>query len=137
MLVNKTRLRARYAETDQMGFVYYANYFVWMEVARVEYCRALGFEYSAMERDAGALLAVTEAQCRYRAPARFDDEVLIRCDCIDSRSRTIRFRYEMRREGDQALLATGETLHTVINREGRTIRLPAAYREYFPLTGPA
>ena len=137
MLVNQTRLRARYAETDQMGFVYYANYFVWMEVARVEYCRALGFEYSAMERDAGALLAVSEAQCRFRAPARFDDEVLISCECVESRSRAIRFHYEMQRERDQALLASGETLHTVINHEGRSIRLPAAYRRYFPLTGPA
>lgn len=137
MLVNQTRLRARYAETDQMGVVYYANYFVWMEVARVEYCRALGFEYSEMEREGGALLAVTEAKCRYRAPARFDDAVLIRCECVESRSRSVRFRYEMVRECDQALLASGETQHTVINPEGRMIRLPDAYRKYFPLTESA
>jgi acyl-CoA thioester hydrolase len=116
-----------------MGVVYYANYFVWMEVARVEYCRALGFEYSDMEKESGALLAVLEANCRYRAPARFDESVVIACRCVESRSRTIRFTYEMKREQDGTVLATGETLHIVVNRSGSTIRLPEAYRGYFPL----
>ena len=69
----ETRLRVRYAETDQMGVVYYANYLVWMEVGRVELCKALGFNYGEMERDDGVLLAVAEACCRYLSPARFDD----------------------------------------------------------------
>lgn len=116
-----------------MGVVYYANYFVWMEVARVEYCRAQGFEYSEMERTSGALLAVLEANCRYRSPARFDEPVAITCRCVESKSRTIRFTYEMKREENGATLATGETLHAVVNREGKTIRLPEAYRRYFPL----
>ncbi len=118
-----------------MGVVYYANYFVWMEVARVEYCRALGFEYRDMERDAGAVLAVLEASCKYRASAHFDEPVQILCKCVESKSRTIRFAYEMRREDDSTLLASGETLHAVVNKEGRTMRLPETYRRYFPLSG--
>lgn len=135
MIENQTRIRARYAETDQMGVVYYANYFVWMEVARVEYCRALGFEYRDMERDAGAVLAVLEASCKYRSPAYFDEPVHILCKCVETKSRTIRFSYEMRREADGALLASGETLHAVVNKKGRTVRLPETYRRYFPLGG--
>ena len=115
-----------------MGVVYYANYLVWMEVARVAYCRQAGFEYRDMEREGGAFLVVTEAHCRYRSPARFDDEVDLSCWVSESRSRSVRFRYEMRRGGE--LLATGETLHTVTDDRGRMIRLPDEYRRYFPRT---
>lgn len=114
-----------------MGVVYYANYFVWMEIARVAYCREVGFEYRDMEREAGAFLAVTEARCQYRSPARFDDEVVLSCRVTESRSRSVRFAYEMHR-GDE-LLASGETLHTITDASGGTIRLPEAYRQYFPL----
>ncbi|MEZ5363961.1 MAG: thioesterase family protein [Bryobacterales bacterium] len=127
----QTRLRVRYAETDQMGVVYYANYLIWMEVARVNHCRALGFEYKNMEKDAGAYLAVTEAHCRYRASAYFDDEVVVESVVSEVRSRTIRFDYSMRRSETDEKLAEGYTLHTVTNREGRMIRLPEAYRPYF------
>lgn len=130
---SKSRLRVRYAETDQMGVVYYANYLVWMEVARVDHCRMLGFEYRSMEEDSGAFLAVTEAHCRYRASAKFNDEVDVEAWVSEVRSRSIRFAYEMRRAADEELLATGETLHAVTNREGRMIRLPEQYREFFPL----
>lgn len=134
MIENQTRIRVRYAETDQMGVVYYANYFVWMEVARVEYCRALGFEYRDMEKEeSGGVLAVLEAHCKYRSSAYFDDAVQIICKCVESKSRTVRFSYEMRREDDNTLLANGETLHAVVNKEGRTVRLPETYRRYFPL----
>ena len=129
----ETRVRVRYAETDQMGVVYYANYLVWMEVGRVAYCSEVGFEYRDMEREDGAILAVTEARCRYLAAARFDDEVRIMTWVKETRSRTLRFAYEMRRDTDDRLLATGETLHIVCDREGRTIRLPEKYRRYFPL----
>ena len=128
----KTNIRVRYAETDQMGVVYYANYLVWMEVARVAYCSALGFEYRDMEREAGAYLAVTEARCKYRSPARFDDDVTLSCWLTESRSRTVRFGYEMWR-GDE-LLATGETHHTVMDARGKMIRMPEAFRQYFPLS---
>ena len=128
----RTTIRVRYAETDQMGVVYYANYLVWMEVARVEYCRQAGFEYRDMEREAGARLAVTEARCQYRAPARFDDEVELVCWVTESRSRSVRFAYEILRGGE--LLASGETLHAVTDERGKTMRLPERYRRYFPLT---
>lgn len=114
-----------------MGVVYYANYFVWMEVARVAYCREAGFEYKDMERIGGAFLVVTEARCKYRAPARFNDEIDLCCWVAESRSRTVRFAYEMRRGED--LLATGETLHTVTDTGGKMIRMPEQYRKYFPI----
>ena len=132
MLEVECTVQVRYAETDQMGVVYYANYLVWMEVARVAYCREAGFEYRDMERESGAYLAVTEARCRYRSPARFNDTVRIVCRVTESRSRTVRFAYEMYRGGE--LLAAGETLHTVTSAEGRMIRMPERYRQFFPLS---
>src|SRR5512142_166827 len=91
----ETRIRVRYAETDQMGVVYYANYLVWMEVGRVELCKACGFNYRDMEREDGILLAVTEAHCRYSAPSRFDDEVVIRTSIQEANPRIVTFAYEM------------------------------------------
>ena len=132
MLEVASTVQTRYAETDQMGVVYYANYLVWMEVARVAYCREAGFEYSDMERESGAYLAVTEARCSYRSPARFNDKVRIVCRVTEVRSRTVRFAYEMRRGGE--LLATGETLHAVTNAQGKMIRMPERYRKFFPLS---
>jgi len=131
-LVARTSVQVRYAETDQMGVVYYANYFVWMEVARVAYCREAGFEYRDMEREDGAFLAVTEAHCRYRRPARFGDRIELSCWVTESRSRTVRFAYRIRR-GDE-LLAEGKTLHTVTDASGRMMRLPERYRRFFPRT---
>ena len=79
--INETRLRVRYAETDQMGVVYHSNHFIWFEVGRVELMRQLGFSYRDMEREDGRFIAVAEAKCRYRAPARYDEEVLVRTSC--------------------------------------------------------
>jgi len=78
--VCESRFRVRYAETDQMGMVYYANYLIWMEVGRSDYCRQCGFSYRDLEREEKAYLAVAEANCRYRAPARYDDEILVETD---------------------------------------------------------
>src|SRR5437867_4070704 len=92
---SETRLRVRYAETDQMGVVYYANYLVWMEVGRVDFCKSRGFQYKDMECEDGVFLAVIESQCRYRYPARYDDEVLVKTSIGDSSSRLMSFVYEM------------------------------------------
>src|SRR5579864_4628742 len=92
------RIRVRYAETDQMGIVHHANYYVWMEAARVELCRALGFQYRDMERD-GVLLVVVESKCRYAGSARFDDEVAIRTEVSRATPRMIAFTYDMTVEG--------------------------------------
>ena len=128
---HQTRIRVRYAETDQMGVVYYANYMVWMEVARVEYCKALGFRYKDMELEDGVLLAVVEAQCRYLYPARFDDEVIVETRIADANSRIVSFGYEMRlAEGDRRV-ATGSTRHIFCNREMKPVRLPVKYRKAF------
>src|SRR5580658_4845472 len=94
MLKVDTTLRVRYSETDQMGIVYHANYLVWMEVGRVEYCRASGISYRDMERD-GILLAVVEASCRYLSPALYDDEVTVRSWVTAAHPRMLHFAYEM------------------------------------------
>lgn len=120
-----------------MGVVYYANYFVWMEVGRVDYCSQLGFEYRDMEAADGIFLAVTDARCRYLGAARFHDEIRVLTWVSESRSRTIRFSYEIRHAEDDRLLATGETLHTVCDRDGKTVRLPEKYRPFFPFTSAA
>jgi acyl-CoA thioester hydrolase len=127
----ETTVRVRYQETDQMGVVYYANYLVWMEVARVDLCRELGFRYRDMEEETGTVLAVSEAKCRYRHPARYDDEVVIETCLGEVRSRGVQFTYRMRRADDNRLLADGETDHIFLNREGRPVRIPESYRHFF------
>ena len=129
----ETRFRVRYAETDQMGVVYYANYLVWMELGRVELCRARGFNYRDMEREDGVLLAVAEAHCRYRSPARFDDEVIVKTWIEEADTRVVTFAYEMRLGETDRTLATGHTRHIFVNREMRRARLPEKYHAMFGL----
>ena len=131
MTSHQTRVRVRYAETDQMGVVYYANYLVWMEVARVEFCKALGFRYRDMELEDGVLLAVIEAHCRYLHPARFDEEVIVETRIADANSRVVEFGYEMRLADGGRKLATGSTRHIFCNREMKRVRLPEKYRAAF------
>jgi acyl-CoA thioester hydrolase len=130
----ETSVRVRYAETDRMGVVYYANFFVWFEVGRVELCREMGFAYKQMELEDDSYIVVAEAHCRYHRPAYFDDELRIRTRVTEARSRTIRFGYEVRREASGELLATGETVHVICDAKGRPKALPAKYRKYFPPT---
>ena len=132
MPCHETRLRVRYAETDQMGVVYYANYLVWMEVGRVEYCKAAGFRYKDMEQQDGVLLAVAEARCRYASPARFDEEVVVRTWVEEANTRMVTFAYEMRSE-DGRKLASGETKHIFLGRDFKPCRLPEKYRTNFGL----
>ena len=129
MYVHETRVRVRYAETDQMGVVYYANYLVWMEVGRVEWCRSRGVNYHQIEADDGIFLAVAEANCRYRAPARYDQEVIIRTWLAVSHPRMAEFHYEMRVE--DRLLAKGYTKHIWTGADLRPARLPAKYLRMF------
>lgn len=125
---HRTRLRARYAETDQMGVVYHANYLVWMEVGRVEFVRSRGFNYGDLEAN-GLLLGVIEVSCRYLSPARYDQEVEIITELAESNPRLALFRYEIRAVETDRLLATGLTRHVWLNREFRPTRLPEEYRE--------
>jgi acyl-CoA thioester hydrolase len=127
-----TTVRVRYAETDQMGVVYYGNYFTWFEIGRVEFCRQVGFEYKKMEIEDDSFIVVAKASCRYRRPARFDDLLTVRTRVTGSERRTIRFRYEIFRQPSEQLIATGETLHVICDREGRPKSLPEKYRHFFP-----
>ncbi|NDD64518.1 MAG: acyl-CoA thioesterase [Acidobacteria bacterium] len=123
----ETLTRVRYAETDQAGVVYHANYLVWFEIGRVELCRSHGFNYRDMEAEEDALLPVTEARATYRQPAKYDDQIAIRTRVTRLRSRAISFAYEIRRATDGQLLAEGETHHIVIDSRGRARPFPSRY----------
>lgn len=125
-----TRLRVRYAETDQMGVVYHGNYFAWFEVGRVELLRQVGWSYKTLEED-GVSLPVIEATCQYRHPARYDDELEIRTSGRMASPVRVEFTYELVRLADLRVLATARTLHVPVNRDGRPCRLPVALREIF------
>jgi acyl-CoA thioester hydrolase len=130
---SETLARVRYKDTDQMGMVYYGNYFTFFEVGRVEYMRERGIAYKQMEREDDSYIVVTEASCRYLRPARYDDLLRIRTRVSESRRRSIRFSYEILRHDNSEVLATGETAHIICNRKGRPKSLPEKYRELFPL----
>jgi acyl-CoA thioester hydrolase len=127
----EARLRVRYAETDQMGIVYYANYLVWMEIGRVEYCRAVGIRYRDMELEDGILLTVAEASCRYVSPALYDEEVVVRTWIEEAHPRLIRFGYEMTEASSARRLATGETKHIFCGRDRKPKKLPEKHRAAF------
>ena len=126
----ETRIRVRYAETDQMGIVYHANYVVWMEVGRVELCRSRGISYRDMEAE-GILLTVAEVNCRYIYPAHYDDEVSVEARIVKAHPRMVIFGYVMKRVADGRILVTGETKHVFCNRELQPSKLPAKYFEVF------
>ena len=123
-----SRLRVRYADTDKMGVAYYANYFVWFEVGRTDLLRANGWSYREMESE-GFLLPVIEAQCAYRAPARYDDEIEVRTSGALVSPVRLQFIYEIVRIADRLTLATGATVHAALNRNGRPARLPDRVRD--------
>ena len=129
--VYETRLRVRYAETDQMGVVYHSNYIIWFEVGRVEMLRQLGFTYREMERQDGTNLAVAEARCRFKAPALYDDLVVVRTRLVNVRESLLHFTYEIVRDTDGSLLAEGETVHLVVDAEFKRMPLPDKYRSSF------
>jgi acyl-CoA thioester hydrolase len=130
----ETRIRVRFAETDQMGIVYYANYLIWMEVGRVEYCRAGGIRYRDLERNDGILLTVAEANCRYISPAHYDEEVIIRTGVARAHPRMIAFGYEMVSAETGRNLAEGFTKHIFCGRDLRPCRLPEKYHAAFGIS---
>lgn len=127
-------MRVRYCETDQMAIVYYSNYFIWMELGRVEWCRAAGIRYRDMEAEDGILLAVAEAQCRYSRPARYDDEVLVETSVRQAHSRMVTFEYRMKRAEDGAVLATGFTKHVFLGKNLERTKLPSKYYSAFGIS---
>ena len=126
-LIGRTRIRVRYAETDRMGIVYYANYFVWFEVARTDWLRSSGWSYREMEAG-GISLPVIEAHCEYRRPALYDDELEIRTRARLLTPVRVRFDYELARLDEPQPLVTGHTVHAALDTAGRPCRLPDRVR---------
>lgn len=126
---HETIVRVRYSETDKMGVVYHANYLVWFEIGRTEFCRAHGLSYRDMEEGDQAFLVVVESYCRYKAPARYDDELIVRTHITEMRRRSLRFGYEIVRLPDGQVIAEGETGHVVTDATGRVRSLPEGYRQ--------
>jgi acyl-CoA thioester hydrolase len=122
-------VRVRYAETDKMGIVYYANYLIWFEIGRTDFCRARGFAYRDMEENDDAFLVVAESYCRYKAPAYYDDELLVRTHITELRRRSLRFGYEIVRASDGQVIAEGETGHVITDSTGRVRSIPEGYSQ--------
>jgi acyl-CoA thioester hydrolase len=127
----EARVRVRYAETDQMGVVYHSNYLVWFEIGRVELIRSMGLDYKRMEAEEGCGIAVVDVHVRYRAPARYDDELVVRTRLLAARGAVIRFGYKVLRVEDDVLLCEGETVHVVVDKEMKKRSLPPKYAERF------
>ena len=125
-----SRVRVRYAETDQMGVVYHANYFVWFEVGRTDLLRQAGWTYRELEAD-GVGLPVIEAHCEYRHPASYDDELEVRTNGTLVSPVRVEFQYEVVRSSDGAALVTGRTVHAGVGEDGRPCRLPPRVRALF------
>ena len=123
-------VRVRYAETDKMGVVYYANYFVWFEVGRTDWLRSLGWTYRDMEHE-GIILPVIEAHCEYFRPARYDEEMEVRTEGRMLSPVRMEFSYTVMRQGDQQVTASGRTVHAALDPSGRPRRLPDRIRQVF------
>lgn len=130
MIYHDCPLRVRYAETDQMGVAYYANYLIWFEVGRAEFCRSLGFSYEELERETESYLVVAEAHCRYRRPLRYDMPFCVRTLLRELRKRTLTFGYQILDTAGRTLYADGLTVHVVTGPGGRPRSLPEKYRRY-------
>jgi len=125
----EARVRVRYAETDQMGVVYHANYLVWFEVGRVELMRERGLNYKSLEEEEGCRIVVVEVTARYKAPARYDDELIVETQVVMVRGPVIRFGYRIVRAEDGLLLCEGETVHVVLGRDMKRRAMPKRYAE--------
>jgi acyl-CoA thioester hydrolase len=124
-------VRVRYAETDQMGVVYHSNYLVWFEIGRVELMRSMGFDYKQMEQESDTFIVVVDAHCRYQHPARYDDLLTVRARILEAKTRVLKFGYEILRQSDDRVLATGETTHIACNRAGQVKHFPEKYKTAF------
>jgi len=129
-IIGETTFRVRYSETDQMRVAYHPNYIIWFELGRVAFLRQLGFTYGEMEED-GMHLPLVEVRCRYKHPARYDDEITVRTRLAQIRTSLLRFRFEVVRTSDERLLAEGESVHMVVGNDLRPTRLSEKYRATF------
>src|SRR3989344_2928370 len=125
--------RVRYAETDRMGISYYANYFIWFEAARTEYFRALGIVYSEFEAQ-GIFLPVAEAYCRYTEPSSYDDALTVRTIVSQIRQSSLRFEYQVFKNGGTKPIATGHTVHVFSDKTLKPTRIPENLKSKVELT---
>jgi len=131
MTAGEVAIRVRYAETDRMGIVYHSNFVIWFEVGRVELLRQLGFQYSEMEQHDNCHIPVVDLRVRFKAPAQYDDEIVVRTELKNVRSSLLHFSYEVFRQSDRALLATGETMHIIVDDKFDRRPLPEKYMKAF------
>ncbi|MFH1621871.1 MAG: thioesterase family protein [Candidatus Omnitrophota bacterium] len=122
-------IRVRYADTDQMGVVYYANYFVWLEIARTEFLRSHGLDYRSIEREKQLALPAIEAYCQYKAPARYDEIIVIKTKVSQVKNSSLRFDYELYNKENNLLLAEAYTRHVFIDKERKPVRIPKEIKE--------
>ncbi|MGH9509907.1 MAG: acyl-CoA thioesterase [Terriglobales bacterium] len=130
-MTGETTIRVRYAETDQMGVVYHSNFIIWFEVGRVELLRQMGFSYKEMEQQDDCHIAVVDVRCRYKAPARYDEQIIVRTELKNLRDSLLHFGYTVERAADGTVLAEGETTHMVVDRNFAKRPLPEKYRAAF------
>ena len=130
-MTGETTIRVRYAETDQMGVVYHSNFIIWFEVGRVELLRQMGFSYKEMEQQDNCHIAVVDVRCRYKAPARYDEQIVVRTELKNLRDSLLHFGYKVVRAADGELLAEGETTHIVVDGNFVKRALPEKYRAAF------
>ncbi|HWX54062.1 MAG TPA: thioesterase family protein [Verrucomicrobiae bacterium] len=134
-LAGETRLRVRYAETDKMGVVYHSHFLIWMEVGRVELLRQLGFEYSQMESADNCHIPVVDLWVRYKAPAFYDDEIVVHTRLKNVRRSLLSFSYQVFRDAGRILLAEGETKHIIVDSKLQRRPLPDKYMATFAPQG--
>jgi acyl-CoA thioester hydrolase len=128
MKCNEINVRVRYQETDQMGIVYYSNYFVYFEMGRIEFLRSLGISYAELEKE-NIFLAVADAHCKYRSPAVFDDLLVIKTCLSMMKLARIEFSYEIRRVNEEKLIAEGSTLLACLGVNKKPIAIPEKIRD--------
>ena len=128
---SESRVRVRYAETDQMGVVYHANYLIWFEVGRVDFIRKLGMDYRSMEQEDGIGIAVVNVSARYKYPARYDDELVIETRLLAARGAVVKFGYRIVKAADDTLLCEGGTVHVVVGKDMKKRTLPDKYAKRF------
>jgi len=128
MKCNEINVRVRYQETDQMGIVYYSNYFVYFEMGRIEFLRSVGISYAEIEKE-NVFLAVADAHCKYRSPAVFDDLLVIKTCISMMKLARVEFSYEIRRVNEEALIAEGSTLLACLGANKKPMAIPEKIRD--------
>jgi len=124
--MHETKLKVRYAETDRMGVVYYANYYVWFEVARTEHLESLGISYRDIEEDDCLRLVVAESRCSYKSPVTYNDQITIESRISEVNNSSLWFDYIIR--CGERLVAEGRTAHVFTNNIGRPVKIPEKIR---------